>query len=82
MLVDKHLAACVNYFPITSVYTWKGKTETEGEYALLCKTTKGNFEKIRKKIKHTHTYELPCVISLPIDKGDEEYLQWIKKSVE
>lgn len=81
MLVEERLVACVNYFPIISVYSWKKKTEYGREYALLCKTLKKNFKKIKEKIKNMHSYEIPCIISLPIEKGDEDYLHWIRGSI-
>ena len=30
-LVDERLAACVNFFPIQSIFRWKGRIEEAGE---------------------------------------------------
>jgi len=31
-------------------------------------------------VKELHSYEVPCIVSLPIEKGNPDYLKWIKES--
>ena len=81
-LVTEKLAACVNYFPINSVYIWKEKLEKDSEYALLCKTKKENFDKIKKRVSELHSYEVPAILALEIIDGNKEFLDWIDNSVE
>ncbi len=81
-LVERRLAACVNLVgPMESVYRWKGKVETAGEWLLIIKTSAEAIERVRKTIKELHSYELPECIELPIEGGSAEYLQWIGESV-
>lgn len=80
-LVDERLVACVNYFPINSIYRWNKKTEQAREYAMISKTLKKNFGKIKNKIKKMHSYKTPSIVSLAIENGDEKYLQWIEESL-
>lgn len=81
-LVIEKIAACVNYFPIKSFYLWKGKVEKDSEYALLCKTRKENFDKIKKRVKELHSYEVPAILALEIADGSDDFLDWINESVE
>lgn len=81
IIIKERLAACVNYFPVKSVYVWKNKVEKDSEYMLMCKTTRNNFKKLKKKIKEIHPYELPEIISVNISEGDKGFLNWIKNSV-
>ncbi|MCD5425882.1 MAG: divalent-cation tolerance protein CutA [Methanosarcinaceae archaeon] len=76
-LVKEKLAACVNIFPIYSIYEWDGIQEND-EFALLIKTTTKTKEKIEKRIKEMHEYETPCIISFNIDGGSIDFLEWIK----
>lgn len=76
ILVEERLAACVNVFPITSVYRWDGVQEDD-EVALIVKTTRKNVKKIEKRVKELHSYETPCIISFAIDGGSEEFLKWV-----
>ncbi len=78
-LVEERLAACVNVFPITSIYHWNGLRE-EKEVALIVKTTTGNVKKVENKVKELHSYDVPCIISFEID-GSKEFLKWIGDEV-
>ncbi len=81
-LLKEQLIACANILgPMQSLYRWKGRIEDLAEFLLLCKTTKKNFSAARKLIAKLHSYECPCIISLPIEDGNEKYLEWIRGSV-
>ena len=79
-LLEEKLIACANIANIDSMYSWKGKVEESKEVLLLAKTRSSLFKKIKKRILDLHSYEVPCIISLPIIKGNKEYLEWIKKT--
>jgi len=80
-LVNEKLAACCNIVKdITSIYFWNEKLCKDKEVLILLKTRKEKFEKLRKRIKELHSYDVPEIIALPITLGSEEYLSWVKKS--
>jgi periplasmic divalent cation tolerance protein len=62
---------------VRSHYWWKGKIEKAKESLLICKTRSGLEEKIIKLVKENHSYEMPCINFLPIEKGNPDYLSWI-----
>lgn len=76
-LVKKRLAACVQLFPIESIYTWMGEICEEAEVVLFIKSKTAAFEQIAASIKECHSYDLPEIIQIPITKGMPEYLRWI-----
>jgi periplasmic divalent cation tolerance protein len=80
VLVSEKLAACCNIVKIDSVYWWKGKIEKSKEYGIFAKTKKSLVEKIIKRVKEIHSYCVPCVVSFDIEKGNEDFLNWIEKS--
>lgn len=80
-LVEEKLAACVNYFPINSIYRWKGKVETAEEYAMICKTNREKFTKLRKKVKQLHSYELPVILFTKF-RAEKEVLDWIDETTD
>jgi len=80
ILVSEKLAACCNIFKIESLYWWKGKIEKSGEYGMFVKTKKNLVEKIIKRVKEIHSYSVPCIISFDIEKGNNDFLNWIEES--
>ena len=79
-LVEEKLAACVNIYPVESIYRWEGNIEEDIEAAMLVKTKAGLVEKVISRVRELHSYEVPCIVSLPIEKGNPEYLKWIEES--
>jgi periplasmic divalent cation tolerance protein len=78
-LVQEGLAACANIIPqIRSVYEWKGKICDERETLIIIKSREDLFERIRSRIKELHSYELPEITAIKLDRGDPAYLQWIE----
>ena len=78
-LVEERLAACANSIPqIRSIYRWKEEIRDERETLLIIKSRQDLFEKIRSRIRELHSYEVPEITAVQVDKGDAAYLQWIE----
>lgn len=81
MLVEEHLAGCVNVVPgLTSIYMWQGSLRREPECLLLIKTSTDRFEDLQDRLRALHPYELPEIIALPISQGDPDYLAWLTEN--
>jgi periplasmic divalent cation tolerance protein len=80
-LVEEHLVACVNIVPgLRSIYRWEGKLADEAEVLCIIKTARDRFDQVAARIRQMHPYSVPEIIALPIVKGFEPYLEWVRKS--
>jgi len=76
-LVERKLAACVQLSNIESVYSWKGAITQDREVRVLCKTTSARCDDIVAAIKALHSYELPAIHAIALDKVEAAYGAWI-----
>ena len=77
-LVEEKLAGCVNIIKgIRSIYFWQGKVEDEPEVLMIVKTKTNLFDELEKRVKSLHSYTVPEIIGIKIDKGSEGYLNWL-----
>jgi periplasmic divalent cation tolerance protein len=82
-LVSERLAACVSVIaPVSSTYRWRGKVEEAGEVLLLIKTATAKVDRLMARIKELHSYQVPEIISLKIQRGWPQYLKWLKESLD
>jgi periplasmic divalent cation tolerance protein len=77
-LVSSRLAACVNIIDnMNSMYWWDGEIQDDREVIIIAKTRESIVPELVEKVKSIHSYECPCIVSLPILDGNEAFLQWV-----
>jgi periplasmic divalent cation tolerance protein len=82
ILIEKHLAACVNITaPLTSVYRWKGVVEEAREWLLIIKSRRDRFDDLRLALESAHSYELPEVLAVAVVEGSLTYLAWVDAEI-
>jgi periplasmic divalent cation tolerance protein len=80
--VEERLAACVNILgPVHSIYRWKGAIESSDEVAAIFKTHHWRSDALIERIAALHSYEVPCIVSWPIDKILGRYADWVEDTV-
>lgn len=77
-LIAAKLAACVNLWPVRSIYAWQGKIENAQEWQLLIKTDLSQFAQLEAQVRSLHSYDVPEIIALPIAAGSASYLDWLQ----
>lgn len=79
VLIEERLIACANLFPgMTSIYRWEGTIENASEVALILKTRAELWPRLSARFRELHPYQTPCLIEIPVARGLEKYVQWLK----
>lgn len=81
-LLEEKLIACANILPqMESIYVWEGAHCEESEVVLILKTTVTKTSRAIARVEELHSYETPCALSLAVENGAENYLQWLGQQV-
>ncbi len=78
-MVREKLCACVNYYPIRSVYVWQGDVQKDGEYGMWFKTTDDRVQELAERVKELHPYSVPAVLVWSVDVLNDDYEKWAKE---
>ncbi len=77
-VVQKNLAAGANIIPgAYSIYHWQGKVEHAEECICLFQSTQELFAPLTNAIKERHSYEVPCIIAMPLEEAEKHFAAWI-----
>jgi len=80
-VVEERLAACINILgPIRSIYRWQDKIETADEVAAILKTHHWQSDALMARVAALHSYDVPCIVTWPVDKVLRSYSDWVEDS--
>ncbi len=82
-LINARLAACVNIIEnMVAMYMWDGKLQDDKETILIAKTTKKRVADLIEKVSALHSYDCPCIVTLPVSDGNPAFLKWVADEVQ
>lgn len=82
MIIEKKLAACVNVWPIESIYFFGGEVKEDDESVLLIKTIEAKVQEIEDLISANHSYDIPCIAVINIQRINRLYKEWMAQCIQ
>ena len=80
--MEEHLLACANILEnMHAIYRWKDSIETAQEYVLIGKTSRALVTAAASRLKALHSYECPCILSLPAQAANVAFAEWVRTNV-
>ena len=80
-LLERKLCACINLIPkVRSFYRWEGAIQDDAEVLLIMKTTKENLQALSDHLAEKHSYDVPEVLAVSVERGRSSYLEWLAES--
>ena len=77
-LVTERLVACGQHIaPITSIYLWEGSIHDDREVRVALHTRASLLQQVIDRTRQAHPYDVPCILAIPIEGGNPDYVQWV-----
>lgn len=79
-LLEKRLAVCTNWFPITCAYRWKGDIVEEPETVLIVKTLPELYEAVTEEVRRHITYT-NFMAQIDVPRINNAFAEWLKEEL-
>ena len=80
-LVTEKLCACVNIVrEVRSIYRYDGKLCDEPEVLCIVKTRPALFQRLQRRVRELHPYDVPEVLAFAVHDSSPDYLDWLRES--
>ena len=77
-LVEDRLAACGQLLSrVRSIYRWDNAIQDDAEVRVALHTRKSLVPAIIERTRAQHSYQVPCVLAVPVENGNPDYLAWV-----
>jgi periplasmic divalent cation tolerance protein len=80
-MIEQKLAACAQISEIESFYIWENDVQNDQEFRIMVKTTKDKYKDVEKAILKIHSYDLPAIYAVDVDKLYKPYGDWVNESL-
>ena len=79
-IMNMRLAACANLFNGSeTLYLSDNEICETNEVSAIIKTESKLVDEVMLQIKKMHSYDVPCIVEIPILKVDQSYISWVTK---
>ena len=76
--LEAGLAACVNFWPVRTMYRWEGELRDDTEQLLLLKCGREKWPQLEQFIKEKHPYSLHAIVALPWEASHAPFRDWVE----
>ncbi len=81
LIIDKKMGAYVYYWPIKSMYNWKGVYKKMDEVMIVITTFESKLEDVNDLISQHHSYSTPMIAGVDVRRINRAYKEWISKNI-
>lgn len=82
ILIEGKYAACIDYWPVSSVYRWEGQTVKMSHMMLMVTTFEKKLADVEDLISQNHSYSVPLIAGVDVRRINRPYKEWMTTEVE
>jgi len=82
LIINKKIAACVDFWPISSCYNWEGSFQYVSHAMLLITTFESKIDQVNQIISDNHTYSVPLIAGVDVRRINHLYKEWMMEVIE
>ena len=81
LIVKNSIGACVDYWPINSVYRWEGEVKEGSEMMIMISTFESKIDAVTDLICSNHSYSTPMIAGVPVKRINRAYKEWVNEEM-
>lgn len=81
LIVSQKIAACVDFWSISSCFNWEGSLQCVTQAMLLITTFEAKLEEVNEIISKNHTYSIPLIAGVDVRRINHPYKEWMMKEI-
>jgi len=81
LILDKKMGACVDYWPVNSMFHWKGQQKEIPQIMLSIATFENKSEDVNDLISNHHSYSVPMIAGVDVRRINRAYREWMTNEV-
>lgn len=81
LIIEKKIGACVDFWPISSCFNWKGSFKCIDQVMLLVTTFETKLEEINEVISENHIYSVPLIAGVDVRRVNRPYKEWMMETI-
>ena len=81
LIISKKIAACVDFWPISSCFNWEGSMKCVTQAMLLITTFESKLDAVNQIISENHTYSVPLIAGVDVRRINHPYKEWMMEEI-
>lgn len=77
LIIKEKIAACVDFWPISSCFNWDGAYQCVEHAMLMITTFESKLEGVNQIISENHTYSIPLIAGVDVRRINHPYKEWM-----
>ena len=81
MIIKLKLGACVDFWPVHSIFNWEGEVKEITQTMLMITTLESKIEDVNELISEHHSYSVPLIAGVDMRRMNRAYKAWMGEQV-